>query len=104
MSGLRLYIWPEAEEDFANAAAWYDQQTSGLALDLGREIDISLQKLAINPSQFPIYDKEFGIRRILVARFPYKILFIVREQQIDVCAILHSSQDNWILRQRVKKA
>src|SRR5688572_22873266 len=100
MSGLPLFLWPEAQEDFAVAAAWYDSQTSGLAIDFGREIDIALQKIVVNPSLFPVLDKTTDIRRVLVARFPYKIFFIVRSQQIDVCAIYHSSQDDWILKRR----
>ena len=102
MSGIRLYLWPEAEEDFAAGAAWYESKAEGLASDFGREIDIALQKLILNPTQFPIQDKSLQIRRVLVARFPYKIFFVVRPQQIDICAILHSRQDDWMVKQRIK--
>lgn len=103
MNGHRLYLWPEAEQDFATAAAWYESNAEGLALDFGREIDIALQKLILNPNLSPILDKSLEIRRVLVARFPYKIFFVVREEQIDVCAIIHPSQNDWMVKQRLKK-
>lgn len=71
-------------------------------MDFAREIDIALQKVIIKPDLFPILDKSLEVRRILVARFPYKIFFVVREQQIDVCAILHASQDDRIVKRRLK--
>lgn len=29
MSGQRLFIWPEAQQDFAAATAWYESKTEG---------------------------------------------------------------------------
>jgi toxin ParE1/3/4 len=102
MSGQRLFIWPEAEQDFAAATAWYESKAKGLGLDFAREIDIALQKVILNPDLFPILDKKLEVRRVLVSRFPYKIFFVVHKQQIDVCAILHSSQDDRIVKSRLK--
>ena len=102
MSGRRLFIWPESEQDFASATAWYESKTEGLGLDFAREVDIALQKVILNPELFPILDKTLEVRRVLVSRFPYKIFFVVRPQQIDVCAILHSSQDDSIIKGRLK--
>lgn len=102
MSGRRLFVWPEAEQDFASATAWYESKTEGLGLDFAREIDIALQKIILNPDLFPILDKKLEVRRVLVSRFPYKIFFVVRQREIDICAILHASQDDWIVKGRLK--
>jgi plasmid stabilization system protein ParE len=102
MSGQRLFIWPEAEQDFAAASQWYESKTAGLGLDFAREIDIALQKVILKPDLFPILDKTLEVRRVLVSRFPYKIFFVVRPEQIEVCAILHSSRDDSIIKGRLE--
>lgn len=102
MTGFPLKVWPEAEADFAEAGEWYESKEAGLAFDFGEEVDRTLQKIILNPFLFPVVDRGFGIRRALTARFPFKIFFVVREESIEICAILHASKDAWIVQRRLQ--
>ena len=104
MSGRALVIEPEAAEDYQVAANWYETQAAGLALDFSREIERALQKITLNPEVYPIVHKPSGARRILVTRFPFKVVYLVGETEIRIKAILHASQDDWILEHRIRSS
>jgi plasmid stabilization system protein ParE len=102
MTGRALKVWIEAQDDFEQAAAWYEQQAPGLAEDFARQIEITFEKIVLNPDLFPIYNPQLRLQRVLVTRFPFKVFYRTEQTAIHVCAILHVSQDDWLLHQRVR--
>lgn len=80
-----------AERDIQTAYNWYEEQQPGL----GEEYLLSLQKRleAIRkfPESCPVVYR--GVRRAMLARFPYLVFYIPRSDRIVVLAILHMSRD-----------
>jgi plasmid stabilization system protein ParE len=104
MTGLPLRLEVEAKLDFEQAANWYLAQVPGLSDDFAAEVDKTLQRLMLNPAQFPLAYRGENVRRVLIGRFPYKIFFRIDPDEIVVIGILHASQDDWILKRRLKNS
>jgi toxin ParE1/3/4 len=88
-------VEPDAKQELAAAARWYEQRREALGRELLAEIDGTLVAIARTPSRFPLYpraDPELGIRRVLVPRFPYALAFIDLGAVIRVVAVAHERQ------------
>jgi plasmid stabilization system protein ParE len=86
-----LIIRPEAETELVEAFEWYDQRREGLGSQFLLSVDAVLQAVARNPIQYPQVFK--AIRRAILHRFPYAILFIVDDTRISVLAVFHVKRD-----------
>jgi plasmid stabilization system protein ParE len=85
-------VEPEAKQELAAAAAWYDERREGLGRQLVEEVDAVFVAIARTPSRFPLYSRvapELGVRRAAARRFPYSIAFIELTKIVRVLAIAH---------------
>lgn len=61
-----------------------------------------LPTIGVRPRSFPrVQDiRRFEIRRALLARFPYAVVFLVREHELRVVAVAHAKRrpDYWLRR------
>ena len=91
-------VRPEAEAELDEAAAWYSERSRGLGAEFVRVIDAAFSAIERSPQQFPaVYGH---VRRAVIRRFPYAILFTASEDEIVVLAVFHSRRDpkHWQLR------
>jgi len=95
---LALIIRPAALAELDDAAAWYENQQTGLGQDLVAEVQRVLDTIANHPQRYPIAAGD--IREAPVSRFPYCIYYRVRPHQIAVIAVFHTSRDPSIWRKR----
>ena len=85
-------VEPEAKQELAAAALWYEQRREGLGRELLAEVDAVLAAIARSPSRFPLYPRvarELGVRRAAARRFPYAIAFIELPTVVRVLAVAH---------------
>jgi hypothetical protein len=80
----QLVIEPEAEAELAEAYNWYQQQRAGLGVDF--EMCIKT-----HPNRFQKVHGE--VRRAVVKRFPYLVLFADRNLISIVIAIFNAKRD-----------
>lgn len=67
----KLVLRPEAENDIAVAAQWYEEQRPGLSLGFRSALDQAFSTIENNPALYaPIYREP---RRALLRRFPYAV-------------------------------
>jgi plasmid stabilization system protein ParE len=88
-------VEPEAKQELAAAAAWYEERRGGLGLELVAEVDAVFMAIARNPSRFPPYPRvapELGVRRAAARRFPYSIAFIELPTVVRVLAVAHEKR------------
>lgn len=90
---------PEARDDLTRAVAWYDQELPGLGQDLARET----QRLCSLITESPLGGIEIrpGIRRRLLRRFPYAILYIHDGPDTLIIAVAHQRRRPGYWRDRV---
>jgi plasmid stabilization system protein ParE len=76
-----------AEEEMLEAARYYERQAPGLGEDFLAEVRRAVDRIAENPQAGSIVRGE--MRRRLVQRFPFGILYRVDPQEIVIIAVMH---------------
>jgi plasmid stabilization system protein ParE len=78
---------PEAQNEFAAAARFYEDQRHGLGLDFTVTIQQTYERLL----EFPSAGAPFGrrVRRVLVPKFPYGLLYRAESDRIYIIAVMH---------------
>jgi hypothetical protein len=89
---VKLHLLSVAELEAAEAAVWYDDQLPGLGDDFLVELGLALDRIGDGPRTFPTleyYTGQHEIRRSLLGRFPYVVVFLCRPQESVVVAVSH---------------
>jgi plasmid stabilization system protein ParE len=96
----RFVFRSEAREELLEAQAWYEQRAAGLGLEFARAVEVAVDTLQRAPHRYPVVHRE--IRRVLLRRFPYAILYRATEDEIIVLAVFHLARDpaRWKSRTR----
>ena len=83
----RAEFHPEAQDEFTSAARFYEDQRRGLGLDFALTIQRSCERLV----ESPIAGAPFGrrLRRVLVPKFPYGLLYRVEAERSYIVAVMH---------------
>jgi hypothetical protein len=86
---------PEAEAEFVEAIAYYESCESGLGLDFATEVHAAIQRIRAFPMAWQVMEGD--IRRALVHRFPYGLLYTPEEDRIWIIAVmnLHRQPHYW---------
>jgi len=73
------------------ACQWYNRQRPGLGDAFLVSIAEAFTKLEQNPERYRVLYK--GFRRVLVERFPYKIFYQMKGDNVIVFRVLHHGRD-----------
>ena len=92
-------VIPEAENDIQEAFTWYEEKRIGLGCDFLLQIDAGINFISRNPKIHPSEYK--GARKHIIKRFPYKIIYIIKEDKIIVLAVIHSRRTPKLIEKRV---
>ena len=86
---------PEAAAEFNDAIEYYEEIELGLGYDFAIEVYSTIQRSVALPRAWPVIDGE--IRRSLVRRFPYGVLYSEDHEVIYIVAVmnLHRHPDYW---------
>jgi plasmid stabilization system protein ParE len=76
---------PEAEAELLAAARYYEDQAENLGFDFLAAVEATCERVL----QFPEVGSPFGtrLRRVLVARFPYGVLYKFEGARLRVVAV-----------------
>lgn len=77
---MTFSLHPEASAEFEGAVAYYEERQRSLGLDLALAVQAAIQNIVSFPHAWPGVEGE--IRRCLVHRFPYGILYTVEPTEI----------------------
>ncbi len=78
---------PEAEEEFKAAVDYYEDRETGLGYDFSAEVFTTIQNIVSHPTAWPVIEED--VRRSLVNRFPYCILYSVEQFGAFILAVMH---------------
>ncbi len=90
-----LQVHPKAENELRSAARWYEKQRAGLGLEFLATVDAGMARIESSPKSLPRLETWKGdgdIRRLVLPRFPYVIVFELIDDLINVWSIGHSSR------------
>jgi len=92
---MECLFHPKAAEELTNSINYYNKIQDGLGLDLAKEIHFTIQNIVSFPYAWPIFSE--NTRRCLTNRFPYGIVYQIKEKMIFIIAIMHLNRkpDYW---------
>lgn len=92
---MRYVFHPAAEVELSEAVEWYDTRETGLGLDFAAQVYAAIQRALAFPLAWQVMGGD--IRRTLVHRFPYGVLYVPEQDQISIIAVmhLHRQPDYW---------
>jgi plasmid stabilization system protein ParE len=81
---------PEADAEFREAARYYESEAPGLGVAFVAEIRRAISEILTNPEAATLVGG--GIRRRLVRRFPYSLLYSLEGDEVVVLAVAHQKR------------
>ncbi len=93
---MKVIFTELARAELADAAGFYELKAPGLGDRFKKEIKDAVSRIIMFPKGWSV--EKGDIRRCLLHKFPYKILYSVEEDHILVIAIAHQHRkpDYWI--------
>lgn len=85
-----IVIQPAAEAEITEAFRWYEDKSKGLGSEFMRALDATLSAIQRNPSSYAVIHQ--SVRRAILRRFPYGVLYLMKGEQIIVLACFHASR------------
>jgi plasmid stabilization system protein ParE len=96
---VRVVFTGIAKQELEDACHFYEREYSGLGRRFRDEVKKAAMRIAAHPEG---WSAERGdVRKYLLHRFPYKLLYSVEEDHILVIAVAHQHRkpDYWVARQ-----
>lgn len=78
-----------ASEEFREAVRWYEARRSGLGSEFFDAVAAAVALIEGNPAVGATISTDGQTRRVLVARFPYQVVYRLRPTEIVIAAIAH---------------
>lgn len=86
----RLVYRPNALEEISKAIEWYEERNPSLGAKFLQALDATIASVEREPLQHPSISPR--MRRALLRRFPYSLIFSVSHDEITVLACVHWRQ------------
>jgi plasmid stabilization system protein ParE len=99
VNGDRIQFHPLALSEAEAAIDWYAQRSKRAASVFVDELEYQIEKIAENPRRYAVY--ELGTRRLLMRRFPFRIVFRETDAGVEVIAVAHGRRRPGYWRERV---
>ncbi len=95
-----LFFSDESLEDIKDSYNWYEDQRAGLGDEFLACMDKSIEHVVSNPYLYQEIGK--GTRAVIIARFPYRVLYFLSSNQIIIQGILRMSRapESWKKRNK----
>jgi toxin ParE1/3/4 len=85
----------EALAEFGEAAHYYDEQVDDLGDRFAGQIEASAARIRINPLMPRCFYRE--CRKVKADKFPYLVIYRVKNDVVQILAVMHTSRhpDYW---------
>ena len=88
-----LQFHPQAENELRSVARWYETRRAGLGFEFLATVEAGMARIESNPQSFPrleTWRDDGDVRRLVLPRFPYVIVFELADEIINVWSVGHS--------------
>jgi toxin ParE1/3/4 len=95
---LRLHLAERRE--LSRAIRWYEGQQPMLGEDLADAVKRAFVEIESAPERWPVWKRDHRARRYLLERFPFAIIYVVRNGIPFVVAVAHTQRRprSWMKR------
>lgn len=86
---MRYSFHPEAREEFRLAIDYYEEHETTLGYQFAAEVYTAIERTSAHPEMWPFIEE--GVRRSLVRRFPYGVIYYHDESnnELIILAVMH---------------
>ena len=88
---MKYVFHPESLTEYAEAVQYYTEQRVEVAQAFIDAIEDTVYRIRESPARYVAVDEE--VRRCMVRRFPYGILYTIEKDYILILAVMHCSRE-----------
>jgi plasmid stabilization system protein ParE len=89
---LRFFFHPEADAELIDAASYYGERSLVVGIEFLQMIDAAIARITEMPRAAPTWPGRPNVRRRVVAKFPYAIIYVVEPAAVRIIAIEHAKR------------
>jgi len=97
----RIRFRPEAAAELLEAVDWYEARAKGLGAEFLRSVDAALAAIQRQPVAYAIVFE--NVRRSVLRRFPYSVIFSASDEEIIIVACIHGRRHPKRWRERIPR-
>ena len=79
-----------AEKELFEAAYYYESQVNGLGTEFISAIEDAVREIVKKPASYPV--QKYNLRKFVVPRFPFNIIYRDDPDEITIIAIAHQKR------------
>ena len=99
---MKVAFLPPAAAELMDAVAFYNQQSEGLGFQFAVEVQRTIDRIAEFPEAWPVLSER--TRRCRMRRFPYGLIYHVRDETLLIVAVMHLHRHPDVWRDRLPSA
>lgn len=84
------WFHPEFETDLISAARYLNLQRQGPGAEFLDDAERAIEEIMSDPARWP--ERQGGVRRFLLTRFPYLVRYRVATDTVQLLSILHGAR------------
>jgi toxin ParE1/3/4 len=89
-----------ASEDWTEATRWYEERRPGLGAEFHNAVVAAIALIEAHPDIGLLSARRPPTRELTLTRFPYKLVYRVRSEDLYVVAVAHARRRPGYWRQR----
>lgn len=95
---MRVFFSEFAKQELDDAASYLEQEFEGLGIRFKSEVKSAVKRISLFPDAWSV--ERGDVRRCLLHKFPYKVLYSIESDHIFIIAVAHQHRkpDYWIHR------
>ncbi len=97
---MRIRYGVAARKELRDAVRWYNAQRRDLGEELRTEVRAAIQRIKKHPLGWQVIDGD--IRRCQTHRFPYGVIYQVRDREVLIIAVAHLHREPSYWRDRLE--
>jgi plasmid stabilization system protein ParE len=94
---LKIDVHPDVYSELEDSRSWYEERARSLGNEFLEEVDRAVSAVQQAPMMWPWHEEKQGVRRFLMRRFPYAVIYRPTSSAIQIIAVmhLHRHPDYW---------
>jgi len=98
---MEIIFLSPARDELNEAIAYYNGQSEGLGYEFAAEVKKTLERIIQYPNAW--FKLSNRTHRCRTNRFPYGIIYQIREEKLLIIAVMHLSREPKTWKSRLKK-
>ena len=98
---MRLSFLSEATDELLDARQYYKAKHSQLGDEFSAEARATFERIRQSPEAWTLVDRDEKVRRCLMHRFPYGVIYRLWRGGIQIIAVMHGRRNPGYWRDRI---